>query len=69
MGGTKEGGGGGSQGSGEGGKGAVAQDGGAPHDGGGGTICLVCGPPPMVDKACLPALREAGFDERHIIVF
>ncbi|KAI7840931.1 hypothetical protein COHA_005362 [Chlorella ohadii] len=36
---------------------------------GGGTIALVCGPPPMVEKACLPALRELGFDEDHIIVF
>lgn len=76
---------------------------------GGGTIALVCGPPPMVrgscsgaagtclargfsqcsgtsahpphqhippsqpraqvEKACLPALRELGFDEQHIFVF
>ncbi|KAL4430845.1 hypothetical protein ABPG75_006101 [Micractinium tetrahymenae] len=36
---------------------------------GGGTIALVCGPPPMVDRACLPALRELGFDEQHIVVF
>lgn len=73
----------------------------------GGTIALICGPPPMVnggcrglvgclnikssttecaapnerqtsisscppvqvEKACLPALRELGFDENHIIVF
>lgn len=35
----------------------------------GGTIALVCGPPPMVDRACLPALKELGFDEAHIIVF
>lgn len=36
---------------------------------GGGTISLVCGPPPMVERACLPALRELGFDEEHIVVF
>ena len=59
--GEEEGGGGEGRGQGGGGEGADGK--------GGGTICLVCGPPPMVEKACVPALREAGFDERSIIVF
>ncbi|KAL4420023.1 hypothetical protein ABPG77_001273 [Micractinium sp. CCAP 211/92] len=49
---------------GEGGKGRHGERG-----SGGGTIALVCGPPPMVDRACVPALQELGFDEEHIVVF
>lgn len=34
-----------------------------------GTIALVCGPPPMVEKTVLPALEELGFDDQHTVVF
>lgn len=33
------------------------------------TLALVCGPPPMVERAVLPALQELGFDEQHTVVF
>lgn len=33
------------------------------------TLALVCGPPPMVERAVLPALKELGFDEEHTVVF
>ena len=46
---------------------------------GGGGAAMLCNPPSspplllfwwlQIEKACLPALRELGFDEDHIIVF
>eukprot|EP00887_Chlorella_sp_A99_P001111 scaffold14.g1111.t1 len=42
--------------------------GGGEQGGGGRTIVLVCGPPPMVDRAVLPALKELGYQEDQIVV-
>ncbi len=33
------------------------------------TLALVCGPPPMVEKAVVPALEALGFDESHLVIF
>jgi cytochrome-b5 reductase len=30
---------------------------------------FMCGPPPMIKFACLPALKELGFDEKTYDVF
>lgn len=36
---------------------------------GGDVVTLLCGPPPMIEKACKPALSAVGFDEQHTIEF
>mmetsp|Transcript_8207 Transcript_8207/g.9701 ORF Transcript_8207/g.9701 Transcript_8207/m.9701 type:complete len:170 (+) Transcript_8207:258-767(+) len=34
------------------------------------TMILLCGPPPMVKKACLPALKELGYErKKHFFTF
>ena len=33
------------------------------------TVILLCGPPPMIERACLPALRALGYAEDNILVF
>jgi NAD(P)H-flavin reductase len=33
------------------------------------TLIFLCGPPPMIKFACLPALQELGHDLRNIIEF
>jgi NAD(P)H-flavin reductase len=33
------------------------------------TLVFLCGPPPMIKFACLPALQELGHDLRNIIEF
>lgn len=30
---------------------------------------LMCGPPPMIKFACIPALKELGFDEKDHVTF
>eukprot|EP00937_MAST-01D_sp_MAST-1D-sp2_P000802 g802.t1 len=33
------------------------------------TVVLLCGPPAMIERACLPALKELGHKECNILVF
>lgn len=33
------------------------------------TLCLLCGPPGMIDAACKPALDKLGYSPEHIVVF
>eukprot|EP00437_Effrenium_voratum_P067650 CAMPEP_0181509006 /NCGR_PEP_ID=MMETSP1110-20121109/60095_1 /TAXON_ID=174948 /ORGANISM="Symbiodinium sp., Strain CCMP421" /LENGTH=242 /DNA_ID=CAMNT_0023638497 /DNA_START=1 /DNA_END=729 /DNA_ORIENTATION=- len=33
------------------------------------TICLMCGPPVMLEKACLPALQSMGYEGSNIFSF
>jgi len=33
------------------------------------SIVLMCGPPPMLEYACIPNLKKAGFDENSYFAF
>ena len=33
------------------------------------TLILLCGPPPMIEYACLPALKALGHAPENILVF
>jgi cytochrome-b5 reductase len=33
------------------------------------TQFFMCGPPPMIKFACLPALQELGFSEKDWVIF
>ena len=34
-----------------------------------GTVCAMCGPPVMLEKACHPALQEMGYGKTDIFEF
>ena len=36
---------------------------------GGDTICIMCGPPPMIKFACVPNLEKAGYSTDQMITF
>lgn len=36
---------------------------------GGLVVTLLCGPPPMIERACKPALKDMGFSDEHVIEF
>ena len=33
------------------------------------TVILLCGPPPMIERACLPALRTLGYNDDNVLIF
>ncbi len=33
------------------------------------SVVLLCGPPPMIKKACIPALGELGYGRDHLFTF